>query len=229
MKLSISKMLRPSVYIPVASGGVGLGVGIAIGFILGKRKPVPVMLEVGARPESYWDKEHEVSIRPEPVVIEETEYHKVKEERIELVTDEIASREVIESNIFAANDEDWNYEEEISARTPVNPYVIHRDEFFENQHEYPQSTLTYYAGDDIVVDHEDQPVFNYLTVTGELKFGHGSGDPNVVYVRNDKRHAEYEIVKDEGLYSREVLGLEIEDNDRTKDLRHHRVPRFRSD
>ncbi len=64
-------------------------------------------------------------------------------------------------------------------------------------------------------------------MTGPLLFGHGSGDPNVVHIRNDSRKSEYEILYDPGLYSQDVLGLEIEDNQRVKGIEHSKNRQFR--
>ncbi len=88
--------------------------------------------------------------------------------------------------------------------------------------------MTYYAGDNIMNnDEEESPMYNHDGITGPLRFGHGSDDPNVVYIRNDKRKVEYEILYDPGLYSEEVLGLEIENNQRAKDIKHSNNRRFR--
>ncbi len=78
-----------------------------------------------------------------------------------------------------------------------------------------------------MADEDDTPVYNYDRVIGPLNFGHGSGDPNVFYVRNHRRKTEYEILYNTGLFSEEVLGLEIEDNERVKDLKHSNIQRFR--
>lgn len=142
------------------------------------------------------------------------------EEKLELLPQPEPEELILTHNIFSEVEDNWDYEEELANRNPSAPYVIHRDEFFENDLGLAQVTLTYYAGDDIMADEEDQPIYNYKTVTGELKFGHGSGDPNVVYIRNAKRRTEYEILHDRGQYSVEVLGLDIEENDRVKDLKH---------
>lgn len=151
-------------------------------------------------------------------------------EAVQEVVDDIPEEdgELVRRSIFVESD-DWNYELELSKRTTEAPYVIHRDEFFADEKDYVQSTCTYYAGDSILVDEDEKPIYNHEQITGQLVFGHGSGDANVVYIRNDKRHSEYEVVFDPGLYSVEVLGLEIEDNERVKDLRHSRVPKFRDD
>lgn len=134
--------------------------------------------------------------------------------------------EVVNQSIFANNGDDgWDYEAEVTKRTKTEPYILHKDEFFDDEEGYIQLTLTYYEGDDILVDEEEAPIYNHASVVGPLKFGHGSGDPNVFYVRNDKRRCEYEILRHEGLYSREVLGLDIENNVRVRqkhdrELRH---------
>lgn len=135
---------------------------------------------------------------------------------------------VITSNVFADNSDDgWDYEEELKSRTPSKPYILHKDEFYADEMDFSQITLTYYAGDDIMADEDETPVYNYKLVTGDLNFGHGSGDPGVVYVRNEKRRAEYEILHDPGLFTVEVMGLEIEDNARVENLKHSDNRKFK--
>ena len=125
--------------------------------------------------------------------------------------------------------EGWDYDQEIKTRSSDAPYVLHRDEFFQDELNYTQITLTYYSGDDIMVDDDDTPIYNHNQIIGTVRFGHGSGDENIFYVRNDKLRAEYEVVNDPRMYSSVVLGLEIEDNARTKDLQHSGPRRFREE
>jgi hypothetical protein len=195
-------------------------------------------------------------VRRSPVVIDEEVYSQhfgavegveVTSETIEAtietddaiieVTQDIATMEegelytgplVTTSNVFAADDDDWNTAEELKGRTPGAPYVLHKDEFFDDEMDFSQLTLTYYEGDQIMTDEDEKPVYNHERLVGPLMFGHGSGDPNVFYVRNHNQRAEYEIVRHTGLYSEEVLGLEIENNARVRDLKHS-VRRFRPD
>lgn len=122
---------------------------------------------------------------------------------------------------------DWNYEAELSTRTPTAPYILHRDEFFGEEMGYDQDTWTYYVGDDILVDETDTPVYNFQENTGELRWGHGSGDPMVVYIRNEDLKAEYEVIRNEGHYSVEVLGLELEERMASEDLKHSKQHKFR--
>lgn len=125
-------------------------------------------------------------------------------------------------NVFAGNDEpdeEWNYEREVEKRVPEFPYVITQEEFLENEPEYPQETVTYFVGDDVLVDSKDQPMEADSTVgdSNLMRFGHGSKDNNIVYVRNDTLEIDYEILRSYGKYSREVLGfIEHSDGHKTR-------------
>lgn len=134
---------------------------------------------------------------------------------------------VVSASVFAGNDESWDYQAELANRSESEPYVIHKDEFFEQDNDYTQTTLTYYEGDNQLVDEEDVPIYNKERVVGELKFGHGTGgDPNVFFVRNDKNRAEYEIIRHEGMFAVEVHGLDPDDiKDRTLKHSMDRFPR----
>lgn len=102
-----------------------------------------------------------------------------------------------------------DFEVEVKKRTEEAPYVITSEEFLDEQ-KYAQATLTYFAGDHVLVDERDAPIENPDRTVGEdnlLKFGQWSNDPKIVYVRNDALDMDYEIVKSEGKYSVDVLGL----------------------
>mgnify|MGYP006274408799 FL=1 len=131
------------------------------------------------------------------------------------------------TNIFDGDSySDWDYGFEISQRSLDKPYIIHQDEYFGKETEYTQSTLTYYAADDILVDEKEVPIYNYKSVTGELRFGHGSDDQNVVYIRNDRLSGEYEVIRDSGSYEVEVLGNQYEQALKNIDLKNS-VLKFR--
>jgi hypothetical protein len=86
----------------------------------------------------------------------------------------------------------------------------------------------YFAGDNILCDDKNVPIYNHDSVTGALRFGHGSKDPNVVYVRNPDLQAEYEVVRDRGYFQVEVLGAVLEEAYEEQELRHSNHPtRFR--
>lgn len=139
-------------------------------------------------------------------------------------------------HIFAQtnNDPDWDYETECAHRSPDRPYVLHVDEFFademgiqENDH---HETLTYYKGDQVLCTQNDIPIYDIEGTIGPLKFGHGSGDPSIFYVRNEAAKAEYEVVEDDGYYQETVLGEKIQHEAESRDVKHSRRPgKFRED
>lgn len=214
----------------VIAGLVGFGVGFGLGYILGKRKQEYIRIPAPSESDETWSLA-DLEVVPDEIVVEDVGEAFVQDKLKEIVDVELPKEEIdpipVRETIFTNIEDNWNYAEEETHRNTENPYPLHRDEFYAEERNYSQITLTYYAGDDIMVDQEDAPVYNHVNVVGELQFGHGSGDQNVFYVRNDKMKAEYEIIKDPGLYSVEVLGLEIQENARTQDLQHAEPRRFK--
>ena len=135
---------------------------------------------------------------------------------VEVVVEEVA----VTQNVFVSRQDDprdWDYNAEIADRelNPEVPYTISFDEFNDNEVNHEQTTLTYYDEDDTLVDSKDQPIDNTEYTVGDdnlTRFGHGSGDVNVVYVRNEKIDMDFEIVRSRGSYQREILGSDPEPN-----------------
>jgi len=127
----------------------------------------------------------------------------------------------VTKNVFVqAKDDDprdWDYNAELADRelNPDVPYAISFEEFNENEPNHEQTTLTYYEMDDTLVDSQDKPVDDTEYTVGDdnlNRFGDGSGDPNVVYVRNNKIDMDFEIVRDKGSYQKQVFGTDPETN-----------------
>jgi hypothetical protein len=189
-----------------------------------------------------WVKSKTIVIKPEAVqlnLFDTTERFDAEVDRVfeeihqeldaEEVVEEVVEEALIVTNVFASLDEGWDYEAELSTRTdPKIPYIIHQEEFVNDEMGYHQETLTYYAGDDIMADSHDTPIYGYEGLMGELRFGHGSRDKNVVYIRNEGIHMEWEILLHSGHFSIEVLGLEAEKEIEQNELRHS-VHKFRRD
>lgn len=124
--------------------------------------------------------------------------------------------ELVRSNVFKDRESKhpWDQEGEDAARetlSPGEPFIISSDEYGENEHEYEQKTLTYFAEDDVLVDEKDQPIEEIDNVVGEenlTHFGYGSNDNRIVLIRNDRLGMEFEVVKNEGSYSKLVLGFQ---------------------
>lgn len=132
---------------------------------------------------------------------------------------------VVINNVFeqaeAQNDYATQAEVEALPRREDEPHILSKNEYFANETDYAQVELTYYAGDGVLCNMHDEVMEIPITVGDEnLKFGHGSEDENVVYVRNDKLQVEYEVTKSEGKYAHEVLGAGVEN-----ELRHSQTRR----
>lgn len=108
--------------------------------------------------------------------------------------------------------DDFDYEKELAERklNPLIPYVITHDEYYHGERDFEQVSLTYYDGDGVLSDDRDQVVDDVDKVVGLrniLKFGYGSNDRNVVYIRNENLAIDIEVLRSDGKYSREVLGF----------------------
>ena len=149
----------------------------------------------------------------------------IEKERIAETMERVGQQQF---SVFLGDDNEWDYDVEVPLRTPDKPYIIHREEYYANEESNSQSSLTYYAGDDVLCDEQDVPVYDYRKIVGKLEFGKGSEDISVVYVRNEKLQAEWEILLDHGYFTAEVLGEEIEHSYERRDLKHG-VHKFRDD
>lgn len=136
-----------------------------------------------------------------------------------------AKKEILKrENIFAKaeTEDEWDYEEEVRMRRPDYPYVIHVDELGELS-ELDSLSWTYWEGDEILVNASNDVVTDVERSVGLAnldKFGHGSGDINTVYIRNVVLGIEIEIIRSEGKYEEEVLGLKHFDENARRRTRH---------
>jgi hypothetical protein len=124
-------------------------------------------------------------------------------------------------NIFDDADNDLP-EDEMPDADPENPYIITADEYMEGELGYEQTTLSYFKGDDVLVDTREVPIEDTDATVGDdnlTKFGLGSRDKNVLYVRNQRIETDFEIVQSAGEYAEEVLGLQHSDEPRVRRFR----------
>lgn len=112
-------------------------------------------------------------------------------------------------------------EEERKRENPIKekPYVIHMDAYtgdddIHYKDDYQHIMLDYFAGDDVLCANDgNEKVDNFFDVVGwdwKNHFGdeeYGC-DENCVYVRNDQRRVDYEIVRDKGYYCEVILGID---------------------
>jgi hypothetical protein len=103
---------------------------------------------------------------------------------------------------------DWIWAQEMAKRSEAEPYIIHEDEFVGGDKAYNQTQYTYWAGDDVLTDTNNVPIPHPTQVVGRdnLRFGHGAGSPDIVFVRNDRLELDIEIDREPGSYEEEILG-----------------------
>jgi hypothetical protein len=109
---------------------------------------------------------------------------------------------------------EWNYHEELRKRSPDAPYVIHYDERHEMS--YQDMTLTYWDKDDVLSNERDEVIDpdERSALIGEdtlNRFGHGSGDRDIVFARNDKMELIFEICRSPNSFAEEVHGFSHDD------------------
>lgn len=139
----------------------------------------------------------------------------VKHLRYDQVKDGVAPEAKDHRNIFEvgpSTGEDETFEEEVENRDHSKPYIISDEESMANDPEHDQITLTWYEGDNILADEKDEVVEKMQRTVGleNIRFGHRSNDPNIVYVRNEKLTADFTILRHTGKYSQEVAGFNEE-------------------
>ena len=153
------------------------------------------------------------SRRPLEELIVERGYSEVEQKAINEVEEATAEPDPIpgpaQQSIFdgAKPEVAWSYATEVKSRTPDVPYIIHIDEFKQNEPEHEQYTYTYYEMDDALVGDHDQVIEDMDAVIGlgNLgRWGHGSGDPHIVYIRNEELTMDLEVIRDRGSYAEET-------------------------
>jgi hypothetical protein len=156
-----------------------------------------------------------------------TDYHEVSTARTESperplpapvpILDDLPENPVETSKSMNAG---WNYERELASRSPDSPYVIHQNEYTHSNPNYSKNEFHYYSLDDVMVDGDDNDILRDVEgVVGleNLKFGHGSDDINVVYVRNDHLEMDMQITRLNESFEEAVLGLDGAGNDEDDD------------
>jgi hypothetical protein len=242
--------LPKAVVIPTISGVASffLGVGVGYGVFWIKRKIAikraiaqyeefreQVKKQDENQPELPFDEPVQreepktvLTFVPLSEIVEEVVEEVVLEEEPMMIVRDDDPGDYIVNPLRGVEDDDWCYEVEAQNRSDKRPYVIHYNEFMANELDYPQSSITYYAGDDVLCDELDVPIYGRDKIVGLLLFGHGSQDPNVVYVRNEKIEAEYEILRDPGHFGVTVLGMEEEiQHSKKKKKDKEPIPKFR--
>ena len=128
-------------------------------------------------------------------------------------------------------DEEFDFELEMPNRTEDEPYIITHDEFMTNELDFMQDSLVYYEGDDILADKNDEVTDIDVIGAKNLRFGHGSHNNEIVFIRNHELSIELEVCHHDGSYAEVVHGYVDPD----KELKHSdrrgkgKIRKFRGD
>jgi len=125
-------------------------------------------------------------------------YHKIAPGEEVIIEDVKQFDEVVAKNVFVDDRE-----------RPAEIYQISGKEFEENESNFLQPTLTYYAGDNVLTDEHEEPIEDRDKTVGTFTiadFGKHCDDENTLHVRNEILQLEFEIVKNEGRFDVVVLG-----------------------
>lgn len=140
----------------------------------------------------------------------EKKYEKISQDEIESVKQMYAKKE------FRKNDENKIQEEYEDLISNLNysgsnerrsermmeerPYVISPEEFGEFE-DYEKISLTYYSGNKILADENDEPVEDVDEIVGIDSLDRfGEYEEDSVFVRNDRLKCDYEILMDSRAY-----------------------------
>lgn len=105
----------------------------------------------------------------------------------------------------------FDMEAELATRDTNHPYIISFEEWIADDFQHEQISITYYEADDVLADDADRPIPDVDANIGDRclsQFGYGSKDPMVVYVRNESRGMDYEVLLNKNSYESEVLGIQ---------------------
>lgn len=177
---------------------------------------------------SMADKYEDEPVNPDPdigmveeavKIVREQEYTSYNDlDKAPVVTEKqiVEVKESIDKNVFETAVEEYDLDDELEKKNQGSPYIVEAEYFLENPDDYSTSTLTYYVDDDVVADDADQAMTaseeQRVLGKGNLRFGRGSGDPNVVYVCNDRLRCIAEVVRDDGSFKVKVLGYPESDS-----------------
>lgn len=95
------------------------------------------------------------------------------------------------------------------------PYVISHEEFLRNDPGFETYKLTWFEGDGVLIDEQDDAIPDTEAVVGDRnlqRFGQLSGNNNMVYVQNDSSRCLFEIARDPGTASAALFGVPDEDD-----------------
>ena len=145
--------------VPIVIGLIAFNAGVGLGYFLGKRRVFNILEEQEAAIDITFDDSRlraefdKIKAMPSLTSIDVDKMRedlgdngrsskKVVETIIEPIPPTDDEVELVTRSVFDKT-EDWDYEEEKKKRNKEEPYVLHKDEFFAEESDYSQVTVTY--------------------------------------------------------------------------------------
>jgi preprotein translocase subunit Sss1 len=205
----------------------GAAVGFAVGFYFGYKKNKEKI-----KADAFRQSEHDIAQIREHyqqkvlAATEKPDLEEVIEERgydrpLKAPVPGVIEPDSIRADLLTDEPDEkvvWDYQKELDhrVRNPDDPYVIHQEEYMAQETGYRQVAYTYYAVDDVLVGEDEfhpLPHADIIVGLNNLQFGHGTDDPDVVFVRNNEHQLEMEICRLHKSYEEEILGIENTEDD----------------
>jgi hypothetical protein len=119
----------------------------------------------------------------------------------EVKKDSAEYEDILNNNGYTNYSDNSTVQKENKEVTDVTePYVIHPDDFGEND-EYETESLIYFA-DGVLTDDDYEPIEDIESMVGSDSLTHfGEYEDDSVFVRNDELQTDYEILLDTRKYS----------------------------
>lgn len=185
----------------IAAFAVGFTIGSVIGWKMYEKKSEEIIKKEIEETRAYFNqREKDGDISDEKVSVEENPETRAKVE-------EAKEKPSIIEYATKLNDEVYtNYStiNESSKEDPDKPYVIAPEEYGEYE-DYEQISLTYFGDDGVLTDDQFEIVEDIANTVGFESLGtFGEYEDDSVFVRNDSKKCDYEILWDGRKY-REAL------------------------
>jgi hypothetical protein len=178
-------------------------------------------------PEDHSEPDYDPDDVPEDVVVDHQEI-RIPKELLATPEGRAAVMASISEAIEPEDEENLDEEDEpapiemnafdeqalLDERGNDRPYVISKEEFFRNDAHYETHKLTFFEGDGVLIDEDDDAIPDTEFVVGDknlTRFGMLSGNNNVVYIQNDQTEALFEVHRSRGTAAEELFGVPDED------------------
>lgn len=97
----------------------------------------------------------------------------------------------------------------LDERDPNKPYLIGIEDYSDPPSGYDSLTVNYYPENNILVDERDLAIDLVEETVGEFnltQFGQQGNEDHIIYVRNERVQADFEIVRHEGSFMESAFG-----------------------